>query len=155
MGTRHYERYDMNHPTLLDFQAYLTGVDGGARGEKTAAEMAVDVSKFLYYASGSSSPSPSWQRLTNRYPLLGYLEKLKCSSVGPEGRLGKLDARCCIERFLKVEVLREMMRRVMFPKHAGSYKRLESDPPKNLCKRRLQELSCQDLSLDALRGLVP
>ena len=49
-GTRHYARFNIHHPSLMQFQKFLTGLDGGGRSEKTAGEMAVDISKFLRYA---------------------------------------------------------------------------------------------------------
>ena len=67
--------------------------------------MSVDISKFLYYASGPSCLSPCWERLTDGDQLLGYMEKLKRSSVGPEGQLSKLDAFTAALRFFKVEIL--------------------------------------------------
>lgn len=92
--------------TFLQFHkdTYLTGW-GGARSRKTTLEMFVDISKFLYYASEPSSTSPCWDYLTDQEKALGYLEKLKRSSVGPEGQLSKLDTLSAVLRFFMVEIL--------------------------------------------------
>ena len=159
-GTRNYPRFENDHPTLVHFQRHLTGVDGGARCAKTALEMAVDVSKFLRYASGPSAPSPIWQRLTERDQLLGYLDKLGRSSVGPEGKLSKLDALCCALRFMKVEVLfgeesegLHLRASHMLELIAGWKSTLRKQKRK-LRKKRLQELSCQDLKLEEINELL-
>ena len=51
-GTRLFPRFDMCHPMFYRFEDYLMGIDGGERSEKTAKEIAVDVSKYLKYACG-------------------------------------------------------------------------------------------------------
>ena len=80
-GTRNYPCCDVNHPTFVHFHYYLTSIDGGAR-----RTMLVDVGKFLKYAGGPSASDPGWDRLTDRDQLVGFLDKLKRYSVGPEGQ---------------------------------------------------------------------
>ena len=159
-GTRHYPRYKMEHPMFLQFQRYLTGVDGGARSKKTALEMSVDISKFLYYASGPSCLSPCWERLTDQDQLLGYIGKLKRSSVGPEGQLSKLDAFTAALRFFKVEILSG---KDVSGLHSQATRMLEVisgwkgtllKERRNLRQKRLQELSCEDLSLEEVTALI-
>ena len=159
-GTRNYPRFDISHTSFLHFQRYLTGPDGGSRSEKRAKEMAVDVSKFLRYACGSYSFGPEWDRLTDRDHLIGYLEKLKRSSVRPEGQLAKLDAFCSALTFFKVSVLKGDISSPFLKKAAhmldmlhGWTATLRHDKRK-LRKKRLEELSCQDLSLDEVNLLV-
>lgn len=156
-GTRHFPHFDMKHPSFVH---YLTGLDGGSRSEKTATEMAVDVSKYLMYACGSSCPHPGWERLTDRDQLTGFMEKLKRSSVGPEGQLAKLDAVVCTLRFLKVVVLRGESSSPLFQQAchmsevlSGWKVTLRRDKRK-LRIKRLEELSCQDLSLDEVNALL-
>ena len=55
---------------------------GGERSEKTAKEIAVDVSKYLKYACGRRCPVADWGRLTDHDMLIGYFEKLKRVKVG-------------------------------------------------------------------------
>lgn len=159
-GTRHFPRYNMKHPTLIQFERYLTGVDGGCRNTKTASEMAVDVSKFLLYACGSSSPSPSWDRLTDRDQLLGFLDKLKRASVGPEGQLTKLDAICNALNFLKVVILNGDSASPLYSRASHTleiirgWKGTLRKDKRRLRKRRLQELSCQSLSLSEVSALL-
>ena len=78
---------------------------GGERSEKTAKEIAVDVSKYLKYACGRRCPVADWGRLTDHDMLIGYFEKLKRVKEGPEGRLSKMDALCAAMRFMKVHVV--------------------------------------------------
>ena len=63
-GTRHFPRFDVQHPVFYRFEEYLTIVDGGDKSEKSAREISVDVSKYLRYACGPSCPSPDWADIT-------------------------------------------------------------------------------------------
>jgi len=47
-GTRHYERFDLKDPSLVQFRRYLLSIDGGSKGEQTALEATVDTSKYLH-----------------------------------------------------------------------------------------------------------
>ena len=157
-GTRNYPRFDMQHPSFIHFQRYLTGLDGGGRSEKTAREMAVDVSKFLKYACGSS-PNPGWERLTDRDQLTGFMEKLKRSSVGPEGQLSKIDGFCSALRFLKVDILRDSgspltEKATRMLEVLKGWKNTLRKEKRKLQHRRLEELSCQDHSLDEVNALI-
>ena len=105
-------------------------------------------------------PSTVWDRLSDRDQLVGYLEKLKRSSIGPEGQLAKVDGICCALRFLRVEVLKgaphpESMEKAghMLEVLQGWKSTLRKQKRK-LRKKRLEELSCQDLSLDEVNGLI-
>ena len=104
-GTRLFPRFDIRHPVFYHFKNYLMGVDGGEKGDKTAHEVSVDVSKYLRYACGSHSPSPDWSRLVDRDQLIGYMEKLKRAKVRLEGRQAKLDHLQAAMRFMKLHVV--------------------------------------------------
>ena len=159
-GTRYFARYPLEHPSLQQFRRFLTSVDGGGRSEKTALEMAVDVSKFLRYACGSSLPSPDWARLTDRDQLVGYLEKLKRVKVGPEGQLAKLDRMCMALKFLKVVIVGD---KLDSPLHQSAthmeevlagWKGTICKEKRKLRKKRLQQLSSEDLSLPEVSLLL-
>ena len=157
-GTRTYPCCDVNHPTFVRFHHYLTTIDGGARSEKTAKEMLVDVGKFLRYSGGPSASDPGWDRLTDRDQLVGFLDKLKRSSVGPEGQLSKLDGFSSALKFLQVILLKDSPEMVEKARHTllliqGWKTTLRRDKRK-LMKKRLEDLSCQDLSLDEVNSVV-
>lgn len=158
-GTRNFPKFNTAHPSFWRFETYLTGIDGGSRSEKTAKEMSVDVSKFLKYACGRACVHPDWMRLVDRDQLVGYIEKLRSANVGPEGQLAKLDAFFCALRFLKVVVVADCND----PSHAEVVKMEETiagwkatlrKQKGKLRKRRLQDLSCEQLSLDEVTALL-
>ena len=60
----------------------------------------MDIAKFLW---GPTAPNPGWDHLTDRNQLVGFVEKLKRSSIGPDSQLAKVDGVCCSLRFLRVE----------------------------------------------------
>lgn len=99
--------FDLHHPTIRQFKAHLMGIDGGSKGEKTSNEMAVDVSKFLRYACGSSATDPQWDKLADHDQSLGFLDKLKRNGVGPDSQLGKLDALTLAAKFVQVVLLQK------------------------------------------------
>ena len=158
-GTRHWPRYDINHPMFYRFQNYLTGIDGGQRSEKTAREITIDISKYLRYACGQECPNPNWSRLTDRDQLIGYTEKLKRAKVGPEGQLSKLDALAAALKFLKVHVLADE-RHPLYPKvtHTenvlAGWKTSLRNAKRKLRKSQLQKLSSESLSLDEVTALL-
>ena len=59
------------------------------------------------YVCGEASDMPDWSRLTDRHQLTGFLQKLDCCKVGPEGQLQKLNALRMGLRFLKVNILKD------------------------------------------------
>ena len=157
-GTRHYERFDLKDPSLVQFRRYLLSIDGGSKGEKTALEATVDISKYLRYACGPSI-TPHWARLTDRDQLLGYMEKLKRSGVGPEGRLGKLDVLSMGLKFFKVAVASDLhsplytkachMQEVLL-----QWKATLRKEKRKLSVKRLEALSSEPLSLEEVTQLV-
>ena len=159
-GTRYFARYPLEHPSLQQFRRFLTSVDGGGCSEKTALEMAVDISKFLRYACVSSLPSPDWARLTDRDQLVGYFEKLRRVKVGPEGQLAKLDGVCMALKYLKVVIVGD---KLDSPLHQSAthmeeilagWKGTIRKEKRKLRKKRLQQLSSEDLSLSEVSLLL-
>lgn len=120
----------------------------------------MDVSKFLRYACGPSAVSPGWERLTDRDQLVGYMEKLKRSSIGPECQLAKLDGLCCALRFLRVEVLNPNTNQELTEKATHmqgvlhGWKTTLRKGKRKLQKKRLEDLSNQDLSLEKINQMV-
>ena len=123
-----------------------------------AREMVVDVSKFLCYACGPSA-GPDWERLLDRDQLVGFVDKLKRASVGPEGQLAKLDALCCAIKFIKAAVIRDARN----PAYAQATHTMEiisgwkstlRRRKRVLCKKRLSELSSESLSLAEVTSLL-
>ena len=158
-GTRYFPRFDMDHPVFYRFKRYLMSVDGGEKCEKTAHEMAVDVSKYLKYACGSDSPSSDWGKLTERDQLIGFMEKLKRCNVGPEGRLAKLDTLQAAMRFIKFHVVVQESH-PLYPKltladnMVVGWKKTLRKEKRRRRKVRLQNLSAQDLSLKEVTALL-
>ena len=99
-GTCYFPKFSVSHLTFVRFHRFLCGIDGGSRADTVAKEMVVDVSNFLHYASGSAGPD--WERLLDRDQLVGFVEKLKRASIGPEGQL---DALCCAIKFIKAAII--------------------------------------------------
>jgi hypothetical protein len=142
---------------FVSFGKYLRGIDGGQRSEKTAGEIAKDVSKYLKYACGGEEVD--WMTLTERDRLLGYVDKLKRVKVGPDGQLGKLDALSCALRFIKVSLPHDASP-ALFSKIAaaeaalGGWKTTLRKDKRRLRKVRLQKLSEESLSLDEVSQLL-
>ena len=57
-GIRSWPRYDVRHAVFVRFKAYLMGLDGGQRSEKTAQEIVVDVSKCYTMHVEKPVPTP-------------------------------------------------------------------------------------------------
>ena len=57
---------------------------------------------------GAAALAPSWDRLTDRDQLTGFMEKLKRAGVGPEGQLGKLDAITSALKYYKTHLLKDV-----------------------------------------------
>lgn len=55
---------------------------------------------------GAAALAPSWDRLTDRDQLIGFMEKLKRAGVGPEKQLGKLDAVTNALKYYKTQLLK-------------------------------------------------
>ena len=158
-GTRNWQRYDIGHPMFYRFQDYLKGIDGGQRSEKTAKEIATDVSKFLWYACGRDSPNPNWARLTDRDQLIGFTDKLKRAKVGPEGQLSKLDALSAALKFLKVHVLADASHSLyskasLTEQVLAGWKTTLRKLKRKLRKSRLEKLSSEPMSLGETTALI-
>lgn len=158
-GTRKFPKFDIALPIFLRFESYLTSIDGGMRSSKTAREITIDVSKFLRYACGSTCAHPDWRRLTDRDQLVGYVQKLTRAKVGPEGQLAKLDAFICALRFVKAVVIADCSH----PMHVdctsteeiiARWKKALRRQKVKLRKKRLQDLSCEQLSLEEVAALI-
>jgi hypothetical protein len=146
-GTRHFPLCDMCDLMFVSFGKYLRGIDGGQRSEKTAGEIAKDVSKYLKYACGGEEVD--WMTLTERDRLLGYVDKLKRVKVGPDGQLGKLDALSCALRFIKVSLPHDASP-ALFSKIAAAEAALGGWKD----KRRLRKVRLQKLSEESLRKTI-
>ena len=158
-GTRHFPKFDVEHPVFYRFERYLMGLDGGDKCGKTAREMAVDVSKYLKYACGSDAPSSNWSKLAERDQLIGYLEKLKRCNVGPEGRLAKLDTLQAAMRFIKFHVVVEeshpMYHKLTLADNmVAAWKKTLRKEKRRRRKVRLQNLSAQELFLNEVTALL-
>ena len=87
-GTRSDPRFDLAHPEMKRFTAYLQSLDGERKPEQEARSIATDVSKFLKYASPEKI---NWLAITDPIKVRQYLELLEQrSGVGIDGRLTKL-----------------------------------------------------------------
>lgn len=86
-GTRSYTRYDTREEFLVALQSHTTSGHGGAKSHKTATEMAVDVSKYLYFVNPRViSPLA----LFDHNAISSYITHLEADGVGPSARKSKL-----------------------------------------------------------------
>ena len=56
---------------------------------------------------GAAALAPSWDRLTDRDQLTGFMVKLKRAGMGPEGQLGKLEAITSALKHYKTYLLKD------------------------------------------------
>jgi hypothetical protein len=90
---------------------------------------------------------------------VGFVDKLKRASVGPEGQLAKLDGICCAIKFIKAAVFRDASN----PAYAQATHMMEiisgwkstlRRQKRVLRKKRLSKLSSENLSLAEVTSLL-
>lgn len=86
--TRNMGSFSSTNPKISDFIRYLTSVEGGMRSESTARDLAVDVSKILYYCHPKSV---SWGSLLDTKTILSFFEHIRAAQISPSGRLTKME----------------------------------------------------------------
>ena len=87
-GTRSDPRFDLAHPEMKRFTAYLQSYDGERKQEQEARSITADVSKLLKYASPDRI---NWLAVTDPIKVREYLDNLKQrSGVGIDARLTNL-----------------------------------------------------------------
>ena len=89
-STRNFGQFPADHPKLVDFRCYLQSVDGHSKGDSTAREISIDVSKILWYVD---STEVKWNSLLNLKCLLEYFELLRDLNIKSTGRCTKME-RC-------------------------------------------------------------
>lgn len=100
-ATRSFDRFDVDLPIFSKFIKWNTSMDGGCRSEKSAREIAVDVSKFMKWCSPDK---PSWNAIITRWQVLQYVDKLENAGCGPEGIIQKLDAIKIALKYIQAKV---------------------------------------------------
>ena len=89
---------------------------------------------------GAAALAPSWDRLTDRDQLIGFMEKLKRAGVGPEGQLDKLEA---ITSTLKHYNTHSLLKDATFPELAKTVTNVEGRVA--VCNVTLEELKATKL----------
>lgn len=101
--TQHYKYFhEKKSPSLKLFVKHLTDMDGGKRGESHAHQVAIDVSKFLYFACPSKT-SINWCKLMDPLAMKEYTKQLSKDGIGTSGILSKLDCLRLAIEFLLLE----------------------------------------------------
>ena len=72
---------------LNHYFRYLTGIQGGSKGEKQANEMVKDFAKFIKFASPTKV---NFEVAIDRKAVMEYVDKLRELQVGPSGQVNKL-----------------------------------------------------------------
>ena len=90
----------------MSFQKFLTNVDGNFRNEKVAREIAMDVSKYIKFACGST-PIPNWERLLNRDMVIVFIDKCKHFKLEADGQIRKLDLLEAGLTFIRRRILKD------------------------------------------------
>ncbi len=87
-STRGMASFPSTNPKIADFIRYLTSVQGGMRSESTARDLAVDVSKILFFCHPGGV---KWASLLDRRAILSFFEQIRADRISPSGRLTKME----------------------------------------------------------------
>jgi len=105
-GTRHYPSYNINtEPSLVRFVSFLQTLDGKNREKHIAIQIAIDVSKYLKFAS-PESPNPDFEQLANDEKLSEYSELLK-TNIKAAGVTQKLERLEEALHFYRVRIVKD------------------------------------------------
>ena len=101
--TQHYKYFHVEKsPSIKLFLDYLTDLDGGKRGVSGANQYAVDVSKFLYFASPSKKHI-NWFTIMQPDVIKDYIRLLTKDGIGKSGILHKIGCLRMAIEFLMLE----------------------------------------------------
>ena len=77
-------------------------MDGGRRGFRHSKQVAIDVSKFLYFTSPSNTVV-DWFKIMDRQAIKAYTDRLRKDGIGDSGILDKLNYLKLAVNFLLLE----------------------------------------------------
>ena len=154
-STRHMGSFSLDCDELKDFVQYLQTVDGGNKSSTTAKLIGKDISKFLYYCNDEEL---DWAHIMDKAKLLSYFEHLKTNcSIGPEGRLTKLERTCDALNYLKMG-LRDNPTTLnsisALIDQIGRWKASLRKEKKKLNHKRLEALSDTKLDVNKIKNFV-